>query len=74
MPIPAPRKDEKKKDFIKRCMNNPTMQKEYPAEKQRSAICHGAWDKKHSLLVAYLELRGWTSCQIAAEIARIDRK
>lgn len=39
MPIPQPNKDESNKDFISRCMSNPTMNKEYPNNGQRYAIC-----------------------------------
>jgi hypothetical protein len=39
MPIPNRRKDEEKDNFVSRCMNNETMKKEYPEEKQRVAIC-----------------------------------
>lgn len=39
MPIPQPRPNEDKNTFIQRCMSNPTMVKEYPDIKQRSAIC-----------------------------------
>lgn len=38
-PIPKIRKDERKKDFISRCMADPVMISEYPDEKQRYAIC-----------------------------------
>lgn len=39
MPIPQPNKDESKKDFVGRCMSNETMNKEYPENSQRYAIC-----------------------------------
>jgi hypothetical protein len=41
MPIPTPKQGENCKDFVKRCMKNPTMVKEYPDIKQRYAICRG---------------------------------
>jgi hypothetical protein len=40
MPIPKPNKDESKKDFLSRCMENPTMNKEYPDSNQRYAVCN----------------------------------
>lgn len=46
MPIPTPRKDEKKESFLKRCMANDTMVKEYPKRDQRYAICQDSWDSK----------------------------
>jgi hypothetical protein len=45
MPIPKPRSDESKKDFISRCMGDATMVDEYDQE-QRAGICYGQWDKK----------------------------
>lgn len=39
MPIPQPNKDESNKDFVSRCMSNETMNKEYPENGQRYAIC-----------------------------------
>jgi len=46
MPLPKPRSDENKDDFISRCMADETMQEEYPDEAQRTAVCHSQWDKK----------------------------
>lgn len=42
MPIPKPNKDESKKDFISRCMGNPTMNEEYKNPNRRYAICNNA--------------------------------
>lgn len=47
MPIPAPRKGEAKNQFISRCMGNPTMVREYPDQKQRSAICYAQWERRN---------------------------
>jgi hypothetical protein len=47
MPLPAPKKDEQKGDFISRCMGSKTMNKEFPDNKQRAAVCNKQWtDKK----------------------------
>ncbi|MDA3856632.1 MAG: hypothetical protein PF569_10340 [Candidatus Woesearchaeota archaeon] len=43
MPIPKPEKDEKKNDFISRCMKK--IGNEYP-QKQALAICYNAWENK----------------------------
>jgi hypothetical protein len=40
MPIPQPNKNESKQDFISRCMRNDTMNKEYPNNDQRYAVCN----------------------------------
>jgi len=44
MPIPSPKKSEKKSDFISRCMRDSTMKKEHKEQDQRSAVCYNKWD------------------------------
>lgn len=39
MPIPKRRDDEDRSDFLSRCMADPTMNKEYPENSQRYAVC-----------------------------------
>jgi hypothetical protein len=39
MPLPTPKPRESRKDFMSRCMGNPTMIKEYPNTDQRLAVC-----------------------------------
>jgi len=46
MPIPKPRKNEKKKDFMGRCMGDDVMNTEYPKSDQRYAVCLTSWDNK----------------------------
>ena len=46
MPIPKPHKGEKQDVFIQRCMKDKVMNKEFPKEKQRAAVCYDAWDKR----------------------------
>lgn len=43
MPIPKPDKTEKMTEFLGRCMADPTMNAEYPNERQRMAICAKQW-------------------------------
>jgi len=43
MPLPTANPSESESDFISRCMDNETMIKEYPAEKQRVAVCHSQY-------------------------------
>ncbi len=47
MPIPKPKKDEKKSIFVDRCFNDPIMKKEFPDAEQRWAICYNQWKKKN---------------------------
>ena len=38
--LPVPNTGEKRDDFISRCMANPTINKEFPDEQQRAAVCN----------------------------------
>ena len=58
MPLPKPKKAEKKKDFLNRCMGNPTMNKEYPDNDQRYAVCLTKWDEKKSEAKLVINIRG----------------
>jgi hypothetical protein len=49
MPIPKPRKSEKKDSFIDRCMGNDTMTDEYPENDQRYAVCQSAWRRRNNM-------------------------
>ena len=52
MPIPKPSSNEPEAKFMSRCMSNSTMNKEYPDQKQRAAVCMQSWkDKKESVTV-----------------------
>ncbi len=46
MPLPKPKNDEDKKDFLDRCMADEVMNTEYPDNKQRYAICNQIWTDK----------------------------
>lgn len=46
MPLPESKKGESKKDFLSRCMGNPTSNKDFPDNKQRYAVCNNIWDSK----------------------------
>jgi ATP-dependent Clp protease protease subunit len=45
MPLPKPRKEENKDEFIDRFMGDDVMTKEYPDESQRRAICETQWNE-----------------------------
>lgn len=47
MPIPKPQKNESRKDFMQRCMSNPTMVKEYGTD-QRLAVCSASYKDKYN--------------------------
>jgi hypothetical protein len=43
MPIPTPKDNEKKTDYISRCMGDDTMNEEFPETAQRFAVCAAKW-------------------------------
>lgn len=45
MPLPSPKKNQKKDDFIESCMGNPTMNRDFKNNKQRFAVCQSLWEK-----------------------------
>ena len=57
MPIPKPEKNEERKKFVARCMDDGTMLKEYPDNKQRIAICLGqaSFSNESSILAEVCE-------------------
>src|SRR4030067_1086963 len=58
MPLPKPKSDEPKKDFLSRCMANDTMQEEFPDDDQRFAVCQQQWkDKDKKTMRPSKELR-----------------
>jgi hypothetical protein len=48
MPLPSPRKNQKKEDFISSCMASPAMGQEYKDPKQRLAVCYSQHRKSSS--------------------------
>ena len=46
MPLPKPKKDEEKGEWIERCMGNETMKKEFDDNDQRLAVCYQIWKDK----------------------------
>lgn len=52
MPLPSPKSNESRGDFIARCMANPTARSDFPDDKQRGAVCFRQWrerNKDHSM-------------------------
>ena len=45
MPLPSPNSGESKEKFLDRCMENDSMNSEYPDRDQRYAVCNSQWDK-----------------------------
>jgi ATP-dependent protease ClpP protease subunit len=56
MPLPKPKPKEEQKDFISRCMGDGVMNKEFPEQEQRAAVCYRQWrekDKKGEVNMAF---------------------
>jgi len=62
MPIPQPNPGEKQADFMSRCMGNETMNKEYPDQKQRAAVCGTQWRRR--------EMQEWINGLTLADSAK----
>lgn len=43
MPLVKPKKYERKKKFISRCISSNKMEKEFPDKKQKIAVCFDIW-------------------------------
>jgi hypothetical protein len=44
MPLPEPRRDENKDDFIDRCISNSIIKREFRANQQRIAVCNRLYE------------------------------
>lgn len=45
MPLPLPRKRERQSNFMSRCMGDPVMNKDFPKQDQRAAVCIKQWNR-----------------------------
>ncbi len=46
MPLPKPKKDETRRQFISRCIKNKNINKEAKNKDQKLAICYNQWKNK----------------------------
>jgi hypothetical protein len=46
MPLPKAKKREKQSDFVSKCMGDSTMNKDFPDQKQRAAVCYSQFKRK----------------------------
>ena len=59
MPLPTKNDGEEKNEFVRRCMGDDIMKKEFPDGKQRTAVCFSQYKKvKKSKGSA-----GWGDCR-----------
>jgi hypothetical protein len=52
MPLILPKKSEKQGDFVSRCMGDETMNKDFPDQKQRAAVCYSQFKKAKASAMA----------------------
>lgn len=52
MPLILPKKSEKQGDFVSRCMGDETMNKDFPDQKQRAAVCYSQFKKNNASIGA----------------------
>lgn len=45
MPLPNPKKNEKKSEFVSRCVSDLSDKKEFQDQKERVAVCYSQWEK-----------------------------
>jgi len=45
MPLPKPKKNEKRSEYVSRFMSNDRMKEEYPSQDQRTAVAYSKWRK-----------------------------
>jgi HK97 family phage prohead protease len=50
MPLPTPRTDEDKDDFIARCMADEYANSEFPDQNDRAGYCYGAWEDRNKTM------------------------
>lgn len=44
--MPSPRKNERKKDFVERCMSDSESRRDFPNRQQRFAFCNSQFERK----------------------------
>jgi hypothetical protein len=56
MPLPKPRPQEKEPDFVSRCAGDPVMNREFPKQKNKLAVCYSLYSqykKKHGAAASW---------------------
>ena len=68
MPLPTPKNNENKDDFMQRCMADPKMGDEYDTNEQRYAVCNVQWEDKDDKAISDIDFKPTTG--MAAEARR----
>ena len=56
MPIPKPKQNETRRDFIQRCMNDSVMINEYKDANQRVAVCSTQFKNKQQKVFLFINI------------------
>ncbi|MHA1383233.1 MAG: DUF6582 domain-containing protein [Candidatus Helarchaeota archaeon] len=70
MPLPIPHKGEEQNKFISRCMSDETMKREFPDQKQRTAVCYSQWRRNKHFTVFAPITKYWEEDIGAEEIVK----
>lgn len=75
MPLPKPKDDESKEDFVGRCMGNETMKEEYPDNDQRLAVCYSLFKDEKESNMAYqpIERRMYSCAELRVEGGKTEK-
>jgi hypothetical protein len=55
MPLVKPKNKEKKSEFVSRCIGDTTINKDFPDQKQRIAVCYSQWEQAKKEASAHVE-------------------
>lgn len=69
MPLPSPNKGQSQDEFISMCMSNDVMQKEFPDQKQRSAVCFSQWRKNGKEFI-FSKIKGFEVKEVNGKFIR----
>jgi ATP-dependent protease ClpP protease subunit len=67
MPLPKPKRDERKDDFIERCMADENIRRDFDDEEQRRAVCETQWERGE---MAQIQLDGIVGLDVLASDVR----
>ena len=45
MPLPTPKGEQGESGFVSKCMSDPKMEKEFPDQKKRTAVCYSQYKR-----------------------------
>jgi hypothetical protein len=59
MPLPSPKKNQDKDDFISNCMNDPKMKEEFSNNKRRLAVCFSQQKRRNAKGAEHMDWIDW---------------